>query len=91
MILVLTVSSGTSGTYESYDFVTPSYDTNSPTIESLNDSRVESGKSYEGTGGHAKKYPRGATERVSANIKRRARRRELCGRGRARRRRGVAA
>ena len=88
MTLVSTVSSGTIGTY---DFVTPSYDTDSPTIESLNDSRVKFGKSYEGTGGHAKKCPRGATERVSANIKRRARRRALCGRGRARRRSGVAA
>jgi len=44
-----------------------------------------------GTGVCEKRRPRSAHECVSANLARRARCRALCGRGRARRRSGVAA
>ena len=90
MTFVSTVSSGTYGTYEPYDFTIPSYDIDSRTIDSFERSRVGFGKSYEGTGGYAKKCPRGVAGRVRAKIKRRAGWRALCGRGHARRRRGVS-
>ena len=91
MTSVSTVSSGTSGTYKSYDFATPSYDTDLPTIAHLGGSRGESAKSYEGTGGCEKRWPRGAPERTSANRKAaRALPRIMRPRGRARRRGGGA-
>ena len=80
MTSVSTVSGGTSGTYESYDFATPSYDTYSPVITHFDGSRDGSAKSYEGTGGCEKRCPRDAPECVSANLGQRARRRALCGR-----------
>ena len=54
MTFVSTVSSGTYGTYEPYDFTIPSYDTDSRSIDSFERSRVGFGKSYEGTGGTRK-------------------------------------
>ena len=81
MTSVSTVSSGTTGTYESYDFATPSYDTDLPDTEETDGSRVESAKSYEGTGGYEKRCPRNAPECVGANLGRRARCRALCGHG----------
>ena len=80
MTPVSTVSSGTTGTYESYDFATRSYDTDSPNIEETDGSRVKSSKSYEGTGACEKRCPRTAPECVGANLGRRARCRALCGR-----------
>ena len=81
MTPVSTVSGGTSGTYESYDFATPSYDTDSANIEENGGSSVESSKSYEGTGGYEKWCPRNAPECVDAKLGRRARCRALCGHG----------
>ena len=91
MTSVSTVSRGTSGGYESYETGTLSYDTNSSNIGAIYGSISESEKSYEGTGVCKNRCPRDAPERMLANFKRRARRRALCGRSRARRRSGVAA
>ena len=91
MTSVSTVSCGTTGTYEPYGFPTPPYGTYSAGIGSFGVSRVESVKPYGGTGVCENRRPRSAPVCVSANLGRRARRRALCGRGRARRRSGVAA
>ena len=91
MTLVSTVSCGTTGAYEPYGSPTPPYGTDSTGIDDLDGSRVEYVKPYGGTGVCENRRPRSAHECVSANLGRRARCRALCGRGRVRRRSGVAA
>ena len=58
---------------------------------SQNASRVDFDRCLTGTGGLSNRCPRDAPVCVSANIARRARGSALCGRERARRRRGVVA
>jgi len=81
MTSVSTVSGGTTGTHDSYGSATPSYDTDSEINGSSGGSRSGSAKSYDGTGVPENRCPRGAPACVSANSKRRARRRALCGHG----------
>jgi len=91
MTSVSTVSGGTTGTYEPYETPTPSYDTDLADIDDFDASLVGSAKSYEGTGVSENRCPRDAPACVSAQIKRRARRRALCGHGAVLAGEGVAA
>ena len=81
MTSVSTVSCGTTGRYDSYGSATLSYDTDSAVNGASGRSRSESAKSYEGTGVCKNRCPRDAPECVSANSRRRARCRALCGHG----------
>lgn len=67
------VSSGSSGTYEPYESITPSYDTDLSAMGCFGVSRVESVESYEGTGASENQCPRDAPMCVYANLARRAR------------------
>ena len=89
MTSVSTVSGGTTGTYESYDWSSESYDTNLQLEVSEMSKTAESDESYEGTGGYRNRCPRDAPVCVRANLARRARWHALCGQAGARRRWGV--
>ena len=91
MTSVSTVSGGITGTYESYDSATPSYDTDFTVRGGSERSTVEKSKPYEGTGGCEKRCPRSACACVPVILERRARCRALCAGGRTAAGVGVAA
>ena len=86
MTPVSTVSGGTTGTYESYDWSSESYDTNLHLEVSEMPKIAEFDASYDGTGGYRNRCPRDASVCVRANLARRARWPASCGRVGARRR-----
>ena len=69
MTSVSTVSGGTTGTYESYDWSNESYDTNLQLEGSEMSKTAESDESYEGTGGYRNRCPRDAPVCVRANLR----------------------